>query len=306
MELQPIDEAIIIHPHLLRKFMKHEKDYANLLALYSFYLYHAQLQKTNQPLATDEFTRKGMNWAIDRVKKTKKILKEMKVIEVVQHRKYYYIHLFFIYTKSRVDKILEVCKEKFSAFANSSKPEVKDEKEKRVIKRPIEATKKKKPISKPKASTPSRPIKTSTPAQQVSPLLNRWLEYCNKSHISYTKSNINYWENKLKNRLTIEKETAVYTAIKRGWKDFYIPSIKESKYHKFLGRSVRLDQDCHTLLDISYRNERYVYQFKNARAVTTGNPEALFKRFEYIETDSYLPPIASKIKDSVKGMIQRF
>ena len=40
--------------------------------------------------ATDDFTRKGMNWAMDRVKKTKKILKEMKIIEVVQKRQYYY------------------------------------------------------------------------------------------------------------------------------------------------------------------------------------------------------------------------
>ncbi len=106
MELQPIENAIVIHPHVLQRFIKHGKDYANLLALYTFYLYHAQLQKTNQPLATDEFTRKGMNWAIDRVKKTKKILKEMKLIEVVQKQKYYYIHLFFIYTKKKVGEIL--------------------------------------------------------------------------------------------------------------------------------------------------------------------------------------------------------
>ena len=74
--------------------MKQGKHFSNLLALYSFYIYHAQLQKTNQPLATDEFVKKGLNWALDRVKKTKKILKELKVIEVVQHKQYYYIHLF--------------------------------------------------------------------------------------------------------------------------------------------------------------------------------------------------------------------
>ena len=81
MEHQEIENPIIIHSHLLQKFIRHDKDFANLLALYSFYIYHAQLQKTNQPLATDEFTKRGMNWAIDRVKKTKRILKEMKVIE---------------------------------------------------------------------------------------------------------------------------------------------------------------------------------------------------------------------------------
>ena len=111
MELEPIENPIIIHPHLLQRFLKHGKDYANLLALYSFYLYHAQLQKTNQPLVTDEFTRKGMNWASDRVKRIKKILKEMKLIEVVQKRKYYYVHLFFIYTKKRIGEILGNCME---------------------------------------------------------------------------------------------------------------------------------------------------------------------------------------------------
>ena len=97
MEHEPIENLIVIHPNILRKFMKHGKDFANLIALYSFYLYHAKQQKTNKPLATDEFTRKGMNWAIDRVKRIKKILKKMKLIEVVQYRKYYYVHLF-LYT----------------------------------------------------------------------------------------------------------------------------------------------------------------------------------------------------------------
>ena len=75
MQQEPIKEAIVIHPHLIQKFMKYQKDYANLLALYTFYLYNAQLQKTNKILATDNFTHNGLNWAIDRVKRIKKILK---------------------------------------------------------------------------------------------------------------------------------------------------------------------------------------------------------------------------------------
>ena len=93
MEQKNLVRPIIIHTHLLQKFMRYGKEYANLLALYSFYLYHAQQQNTNQPLATDEFTKRGMNWAIDRVKRVKKILKEMKVIEVIQKQQYSYIHL---------------------------------------------------------------------------------------------------------------------------------------------------------------------------------------------------------------------
>jgi hypothetical protein len=97
-EQEPLEDLIVIHPHLLQKFMRQGKDFANLLALYTFYTYQAKLQKTNQPLATDEFTRKGMNWAMDRVKKTKKLLKKMNLIAVIQKGFYSYIHLPFIYT----------------------------------------------------------------------------------------------------------------------------------------------------------------------------------------------------------------
>jgi len=62
METQPIEGAIVIHENLIRRFMRYEKDFANLLALYTFYLYHAKNQKTNRPLATDQFTADGMNW----------------------------------------------------------------------------------------------------------------------------------------------------------------------------------------------------------------------------------------------------
>jgi hypothetical protein len=96
MQQEPIKEAIVIHPHLIQKFMKYQKDYANLLALYTFYLYNAQLQKTNNILATDNFTKNGLNWAIDRVKRIKKILKEIGVISVNQKGYYSYIHLAYI------------------------------------------------------------------------------------------------------------------------------------------------------------------------------------------------------------------
>jgi hypothetical protein len=33
----PIAELIIINPHIIQKFMRQGKDYANLLALYTFY-----------------------------------------------------------------------------------------------------------------------------------------------------------------------------------------------------------------------------------------------------------------------------
>jgi len=273
MELEPIDNPIVIHPHLLQRFLKHGKDYANLLALYSFYIYHAQLQKTNQPLVTDEFTRKGMNWAIDRVKKTKKILKEMKLIEVVQKRKYYYVHLFFIYTKRKVGKILGNCKESEALAPNEPKKESKKE------------------VAKLKPSTP---------------ILTKWIEYCEKNSIKYNKNNLKYWEKKLDKRLSIDQQNAVYNAINHKWKDFYLTPIKESKYHKFLGKSLMMDKDCDTLLDIGYRDAKYIYQFKNIRVTTTATPSEIFERYGYERAEVKSAPIVSMVKDRIMGVVRRF
>ena len=66
---QPITEAIVIHPYLYQKFMKQVKNFHNLMALYIFYIYNAQLQKTNQILATDEFVHKGLGWGLEKIKK---------------------------------------------------------------------------------------------------------------------------------------------------------------------------------------------------------------------------------------------
>jgi len=280
MEQDTIEDLIVIHPNILRKFMRHGKDFANLLALYSFYLYHAKQQKTNQPLATDEFTRKGMNWAIDRVKKTKKILKEMKLIEVVQYRKYYYVHLFFIYTKNRLDEI----------FGDNRESEAS------APKKPIE---KKEPQKKNKAR-----LKPSIPT--VRPVLKQWLDYCDKSGISYGKSNIKYWEKKIENRVTIEQQKAIYTAINKGWKDFYMLSIKESKCHKLLGKSLMMEKDYDTLLDISYRDKKYIYRFKNIQISTLAPPTELFNRYGYTKTEVKSAPIVSGVKDKIFGMIKRF
>jgi len=38
MEQKNTLNPIVIHPHLLQKFMKQGKDFANLVALYSFYI----------------------------------------------------------------------------------------------------------------------------------------------------------------------------------------------------------------------------------------------------------------------------
>jgi len=280
MELEPIENPIVIHPHLLQRFLKHDKDYANLLALYSFYIYHAQRQKTNQPLVTDEFTRKGMNWAIDRVKKTKRILKKMNLIEVIQKKKYYYVHLFFIYTKKKIGEILGKCTQSLKSS-------------------------KSKEVSPTKVKENKTKLKPSIP--NIAPILKQWLDYCDKKKIKYGKSNIDYWEKKIDKRLTIEQQKAIYTAIQKGWKDFFFTtSVEELKYQKLLGKCLMMDKDCDTLVDISYKNKRYIYQFKNIQISTKAPPLKLFDKYGYVKNEHKTTSIVSSVQDKIRGVIQRF
>jgi len=235
-------------------------------------------------LATDEFTRKGMNWASDRVKKTKKILKEMNLIEVVQHRKYYYVHLFFIYTKKKVCEILGI----------SSESKTSQKIEPLVVKKEEE----KKSDIKEKIST-----KTET---TVSPVLTKWIEYCDKNDIQYKKNNIKYWEKKLFKRTTFDQQQAVYNAINKKWKDFYIVSTKASRTHKFLGKNLMMEKDCDVLLDISYRDNKFVYQFKNTKVITTAQPYEIFDKYGYQKSEVKTAPIVSKVQDRIMGLIKRF
>ena len=295
MKQQIIENPIIIHAHLLQKFMRHGKDFANLLALYSFYIYHAQLQKTNQPLATDEFTRKGLNWALDRVKKTKRILKEMGVIEVIQKQKYSYIHIFFIYTKKKITQIIRHnSKEK---EPNSNR--VKSLLENTLIESKIESKKIDRVIEMMLSTKGIENYKFNHTA------LARWIIYCEKNSIGYSKNNLKHWLDKLNGRTTIEQIEAIHKAIDKKWKDFYLLPIKESKYHRFLGKSLMMDRDCDTLIDIGFKDKKFIYQFKNIKVITAEPPSEIFNRCGYDKSKTKDTPIISKVRDKIMGCIQK-
>jgi len=278
---QPLEDLIIIHPHLLQKFMRQGKDFANLLTLYTFYTYQAKLQKTNQPLCTDEFTRRGMNWAIDRVKKTKKLLKEMGLVNMIQKSYYTYIQLPFIYTKKRVGellgKVLTSQESMETACLHPKKLETRNDK------------------TRLKPSVPSVPT-----------LLETWTEYCDKNAIQYSKNNLTYWQKKLENRTTIEQKEAIYTAIGKKWKNFYVAPIKESKYHKLLGKSLMMEKDCDRLIDIDKKDGRFFYQFENLRISSEVEPLKLFRRYGYSKEKVKTAPIVSVVKKKILDVVRHF
>jgi hypothetical protein len=295
MKEQNILNPIVIHPHLLQKFMKQGKHFSNLLALYSFYLYHAQLQKTNQPLATDEFVKNGLNWALDRVKKTKKILKELKVIEVVQHKQYYYIHLFFVYTKKKIADFLQ---------KDTTTTKLKEESTKRE-KSPFEKELIKNSINSKKIKTIRETILSIRGIEKYkfnSLVFAKWIIYCEKNHIKYSKSNLKYWLDKLNKRVTIEQKEAINTAINRGWRNIYLIDKKESKYYRFLGKSILIgDKLFSELQDIDFVDSKFTYKFKNATIKMELDIETLFNRYEYNDKS-----MAFGIRDKIMGVIRKF
>ena len=147
-------------------------------------------------------------------------------------------------------------------------------------------------------------LKPSVPS--VPPVLKLWLEYCDKNGIKYGKNNIKYWNKKIEKQTTIEQQQAIYKAINSKWKDFYMTLIKESKVHKLLGKSLMMEKDCDTLLDIGYKNKKYIYQFKNIRVTTTQPPIELFKRYGYDKKEVKTAPIVSLIKDRIMSVVKKF
>ena len=309
------ETPIVIHQHLMQKFMRLEKDFSNALALYSFYIYHAQKQKTNQPLATDSFTSNGLHWGIEKVKRIKKILKELKVIEVVQKKKYSYIHLFFIYTQKKIDEVLgkestPKTKEKLDENIKST-PIVEPE----MVKKPVPKTAfqielEKNYIAKDKIEIIRETILSIKDIRTYrfdAVVFAKWIVYCENNNISYNTTHIKNWLKKLNKRTTIEQKKAIHNAINKKWRDFYLPEIKNSKYHHLLGKNLFLEEkNYEELLGIDMKKEVYFYTFKNKTLKTKERPTKLFNRYGYREEEVKTAPISLKVMKTIGGIVRRF
>lgn len=79
------DSLIILTKPIIDRFLK-EKNCAELMALYTFYYYTAKWQRTNQPRCTTSYVAKALHWKEDKVRKVKKQLADMGLVEDVQAR----------------------------------------------------------------------------------------------------------------------------------------------------------------------------------------------------------------------------
>ena len=331
-QVEPVGNIIAIHPYLLQKFMKYEKDFANLLALYTFYLYHANIQKTNSILATDEFTKNGLHWALDRVKRIKRLLKKLGVI-VVQQRGYYsYIKLVYLYTKKKIEQLVGADssrEDKTETKSNTAEKKVQEAK-------PKEETRDKEEIEKPKTEekksneAPKKSIfvkvleenhlksekieeirghinKNIKKFKVFNPLaLAKWIGYCHRTGIPYNNESIEGWIKKLQLKPSIEQLEVVNQAIESGWKNFYMPSKDKSKYQKYLGRHLKIKHDIlDTLIDIKRQaNGEFLYVFKINSVLTPLTIDKLFEKYEYIKPDRKIDSRAIKnFQDKFKDLV---
>lgn len=79
------DEPISLSPHLLN-FLLRQPDGSNLYALYSFYYATAKWQETKQPKATNFYVGKGLFWGEGKVKKYKRQLIKLGLIENIVNK----------------------------------------------------------------------------------------------------------------------------------------------------------------------------------------------------------------------------
>lgn len=108
IELMDIaDELLILNKHTVDALMELE-NCADCIALYIFYYKTAKWQKTNQIKATDEYVKKCLKWGRDKIVKTKAILKEHGLIDIIQERENgkisgWYIKVSYIVNKKKIE-----------------------------------------------------------------------------------------------------------------------------------------------------------------------------------------------------------
>ena len=109
------DSLMIISKPTMDKFLE-QKNPADLMALYMFYYYTAKWQKTNRPKATTSYVANGLNWSENRVRRTKNVLIQLKLIENAkdyskEHKiKGWYIKIKYLWGANATNKVVGVIK----------------------------------------------------------------------------------------------------------------------------------------------------------------------------------------------------
>ena len=106
------NEPLVISKSLIDLFRK-EDNTGDLIALYTFYYYTAKWQCTNTARATTAYTAEGLDWTEARVKKNKKVLLDIGLIEDRQQRNSHnritghFVYVRFMWSDGKVKELQE-------------------------------------------------------------------------------------------------------------------------------------------------------------------------------------------------------
>ncbi len=103
------DDLLILNKYTIDELFKIDNP-TNCIALYLFYYKTAKWQKTDTIKATDLYVKKSLNWGIDKVKRTKQLLKEHGLIDVVQRRNNgkiegWYVKVSYLVSRKKIEDI---------------------------------------------------------------------------------------------------------------------------------------------------------------------------------------------------------
>lgn len=105
-------EPIVVSKPTLDLFLQQDNP-ADLIALYTFYYYTAKWQQTNIIRCTVGYVATGLNWSLEKVRKTRTTLLELNMIEDVQDRtdgrKFgeRYVQVNFIWSRNDLNRTTE-------------------------------------------------------------------------------------------------------------------------------------------------------------------------------------------------------
>lgn len=103
------DELLILNKYTIDTLFKLD-NCTDCIALYVFYYKTAKWQKTNTIKANDTYIKKSLKWGEDKIRRTKNILKENGLIDIVQSRKNgkisgWYIKVSYLIQKKKIEDI---------------------------------------------------------------------------------------------------------------------------------------------------------------------------------------------------------
>ena len=119
IELNDIaNELLIINKYTIENLFKLD-NCADCIALYIFYYKTAKWQKTNQIYAKDSYVRKVLKWGTDRIRNTKKTLKEKGLIDIIQRRANgkiagWYIKVNYLVSERKLENVKPLIQEDLS------------------------------------------------------------------------------------------------------------------------------------------------------------------------------------------------